>query len=174
MLDHRHSTGEKDLGSRDSQRQEQGFTLVEVMIALFILAFGLLAIATMQATAIKSNSRAMGLTEAANLAQAQMESLIGRPYTDPLLSDTNNDGTNQDADQDGVDDDGGNFGLDTTVGADHTVAWTAPSGGVYTVSWNIAVDEPIRNVKTIRMIVRWPDRGVMRSATFDFMKSQAS
>jgi type IV pilus modification protein PilV len=142
------------------QRQEQGFTLLEVMIALFILAFGLLAIATMQATAIKANSRAMGLTEAANLAQDRMEKLINLAYTDNDLTDTDGDGQG---------------GLDHTgAGADHTIAWTATNGVVYTVYWNVAADEPIRNVKTIRMIVRWPDRGLMRTATFDFMKSGVS
>jgi type IV pilus assembly protein PilV len=148
----------KDRRSPASQRQEKGFTLLEVMIALFILAFGLLAIATMQATAIKSNSQAMGLTEAANLAQDRMEKLINLFYTHDDLNDTDGDGPG---------------GLDHTgAGADHTIVWTAPNGVTYTVYWNIAADEPIQNVKTIRMVVRWPDRGLMRTATFDFMKSE--
>lgn len=152
----------KIMGSPASQRHEKGFTLLEVMIALFILAFGLLAIATMQATAIKSNSQAMGLTEAANLAQDRMERLMSLAYTDPSLEDTDGDGPG---------------GLDRTgtgaSAADHTIAWTAPNGVIYTVYWNIAANDPIQNVKTIHMIVRWPDRGLMRTATFDFMKSDA-
>ncbi len=129
------------------------------MIALFILAIGLLAIATMQATAIKGHSQAMGLTEAANLAQDRMEKLINLAYTDPSLDDTDGHGLG---------------GLDHTgADADHTIAWAAPNGVIYTVYWNIAANDPIQNVKTIRMIVRWPERGVMRTATFDFMKSEA-
>jgi type IV pilus assembly protein PilV len=139
------------------QRQEKGFTLLEVIIALFILAFGLLAIASMQATAIKGNSQAMGLTEASTLAQDRMERFISLAYTDPSLNDPNGDNTN---------------GLDTTgAGADNTFTWTDPSGVVYTAFWNVAIDRPIPNVKTIRMTVQWIDRGLTRRATFDFMKS---
>jgi type IV pilus modification protein PilV len=158
------------------QGSQQGFTILEVLIAMFILAFGLLAIASMQTTAIKGNSQAMGLTEAVNLAQYQMETLIARPYTDPLLTDTNGNGTGHDADRDGVDDTSGqDFGLDDTVDGTGTVIadqnWTDPSG-VYTLYWNVAVDEPIQNVKRIRLIVRWTERGFTRTATFDFTKSQ--
>lgn len=148
----------KGTRSPASQRQEKGFTLLEVMIALFILAFGLLAIATMQAAAIKANSQAMGLTEAANLAQDRTEKLMSLAYTHDALKDTDSDG-------------GG--GLDHTgAGADHTIAWAAPNGVIYTVYWNIAANDPIQNVKTIRMIVQWTERGLRRTATFDFMKSE--
>jgi prepilin-type N-terminal cleavage/methylation domain-containing protein len=39
-----------------SPKKEAGFTLMEILIAIAILAFGLLAIATMQAWSIKGNS----------------------------------------------------------------------------------------------------------------------
>jgi hypothetical protein len=99
----------------------------------------------------------MGLTEASTLAQDRMERFISLAYTDPSLNDPNGDNTN---------------GLDTTgAGADNTFTWTDPSGVVYTAFWNVAIDRPIPNVKTIRMTVQWIDRGLTRRATFDFMKS---
>jgi len=155
-------------------RREEGFTLLEVMLALVVLAFGLLAIAIMQATAIKGNSQAMGLTEAVTVAQDRMENLLSLAYSDAELSDTNGDGTGRDADQDGSDDDGVNFGLDRTVDAAGAVvadhSWTDPTG-TYTLFWNVAVNQPIQNVKTIRVTVHWTDRGLRRSASFDLTKS---
>jgi hypothetical protein len=41
----------------------------------------------------------------------------------------------------------------------------------YKIYWNIAVDEPINNVKTIRVIVEWEDRQVAKRATVDYMKA---
>ena len=48
-------------------------TLVEVLVAVAILAIGLLAIASMQKTAIMVNMRAFDITEAATIAQSQLE-----------------------------------------------------------------------------------------------------
>ncbi|HXZ43705.1 MAG TPA: hypothetical protein VEH53_02675 [archaeon] len=133
--------------------------MLEVIVALTILAFGLLAIASMQATAVKGNSKAMGLTEAAACAQDRMEKIMSLAYTDANLNDTNGDGT-------------AGLGLTVnssgTVTADHSLPG-AVSG--YTVYWNVAVNYPVNNVKTLRMIVQWTDRGSLRSATFDFMKA---
>ncbi len=133
--------------------------MLEVLIALAILAFGLLAIASMQATAIKGNSQAMGITEAAACAQDRIEKLMSLAYTHSDLNDTNNDGT---------------AGLDLTVNGSGTVTADHSSTGAtngYTVYWNVAVNYPVNNVKTIRMIVQWTDRGLRKSATFDFMKA---
>jgi type II secretory pathway pseudopilin PulG len=151
----------------------EGLSLLEVLAAVAILSFGLLAVATMQGSSIKGNSQAIGTTEAITLAQDKLEYLMRLPYTHADLTDTDNDGTSQDADDDGVDDDGDNFGLDDTVDGGGTVIadrsdLTDPR---YKIYWNIAVDEPIVNVKNIRIIVVWTDRGAQKNATVDFMKT---
>ena len=46
----------------------KGFSLIEVMVAVFILAIGLLGIAGLQVTAIKSNHTAMSRTQSTQLA----------------------------------------------------------------------------------------------------------
>lgn len=156
----------------NSPKKEAGFTLMEILIAIAILAFGLLAVATMQAWSIKGNSQAIGITEGITLAQDKIEEFISLDYNHTDLSDTDNDGTTQDtAPDDGVDDDGGNFGLDNTTGAGTAAADHTDSYGRYNIYWNVAVDEPINNVKTIRVIVEWTDRLATKRATVDFMKA---
>ncbi|MGD8372748.1 MAG: prepilin-type N-terminal cleavage/methylation domain-containing protein, partial [Syntrophobacterales bacterium] len=96
-------------------RGESGFTLIEILIAIAILAFGLLAVATMQVTGIRTNARANSMSQGLTLAQDKVEELISLSYDHSDLLDSDGDGTDQDTDNDGIDDDGGNFGLDDTV-----------------------------------------------------------
>jgi len=58
----------------------KGFSLIEVLVGLVILAIGLLAIAGMQITAIKGNYFSKSLTEATVLAQDKMEELKNLSY----------------------------------------------------------------------------------------------
>ena len=152
----------------------QGLTLLEVLAAVAILSFGLLAVATMQGSSIKGNSQAIGTTEAITLAQGKLEALMRLPYSHADLTDTDNDGTSQDANDDGIDEVGAdlNFGLNDTVdGGGTVIADKSEVNGRYTLYWNIAVDQPIANVKTIRIIVLWEDRGAQKNATADLMKT---
>ena len=66
-------------------RREKGFTLIEVMIALTIFAVGMLAVATMQLSAIKVNARAHRLTQRTTYAQDKIEELVALPYADTAL-----------------------------------------------------------------------------------------
>ena len=52
---------------------EGGFTLLEVIVAVSILTFGLLAVASMQLTAIHGNYNASNITEATTVAQDRLE-----------------------------------------------------------------------------------------------------
>jgi type IV pilus assembly protein PilV len=54
-------------------RRENGFSLVEVLVALAILAVGLLALALLQVTAIKGNAVASKWTIATEQAQDRLE-----------------------------------------------------------------------------------------------------
>ena len=151
----------------------QGLTILEVLAAVAILSFGILAVASMQASSIKGNAQAIGTTEAITLAQDKVEYLMRLAYDHADLTDTDNDGTDEDADDDGDDDDGDNFGLDDTVdGGGTVIADLAEANGRYTLYWNIAVDEPIENVKTVRILVLWSERGAERRAVMDFMRSE--
>jgi type IV pilus assembly protein PilV len=61
-------------------RKEKGFTLIEVLFAIAILAFGLLAVASMQSSAIHGNLFASGKTQGITWAENTMEELLALPY----------------------------------------------------------------------------------------------
>jgi prepilin-type N-terminal cleavage/methylation domain-containing protein len=166
------------VGMKMSSHKDEGFTILEVLIAITILAFGLLAIATMQTSSIKGNAHAIGITEGITLAQDKAEELTRLAYDDALLTDTKDDGgdtTNQDANQNGIDEDNEgtvvddilNFGLDQTGGA---ADQKEENVGRYNIYWNVALNQPINNVKTIRVIVLWSDRGAAKRASVTSMK----
>ncbi len=52
---------------------DRGFSLVEVLIAMMVLAFGMLGVAALQTTAITGNTVARTGTEAVQLAQEMVE-----------------------------------------------------------------------------------------------------
>lgn len=165
-------------------KNENGFTLIEVMIAMVILAIGLLGVAKMSLTAIQGNSSARGFSEATVFGQNKMEDLISLDYTDPGLSDADGDGTGQDTSADGGvvngidnDDEGvavdgnANFGLDDLVAPDGSELKTGATNTQYTISWNIAIDRPATHAKHIKVYVQWNDKGVTRTFSIDRIKA---
>jgi len=117
--------------------KEEGYTLIEILIAITILAFGLMAVATMQVTAIKTNATASGISQGLILGQAKVEELMNLPYS--ALSDG-----------------------------------SSPPTGKYTVFWNVAVNVPVTDSKTIRVIVIWTEKGIDKRIKLDFVKTNLS
>ena len=72
----------------------RGFTLIEVLVGLVLLAFGLLAIAGMQTIAVKGNFFSHHLTQASYVGQERLEFLHNLPIASPQLdAGSHNDGT---------------------------------------------------------------------------------
>lgn len=69
-----------------STRGERGLTLIEVMFALLLLSFGLLAIAPLFAGSVKTSASSNQLASCNTLAREKLEELIGYPTTDTRLS----------------------------------------------------------------------------------------
>jgi type IV pilus assembly protein PilV len=62
------------------RQKSKGFTLIEVMIALVVLAAGLLALATMQIVSIRANAFSTEMTYATMLAQSRLEQIRNTNY----------------------------------------------------------------------------------------------
>jgi type IV pilus assembly protein PilV len=113
-----------------------GFTLLEVLIAMVILAVGLLAIAQMQVIGIRFNAQGREVTEASTLAMDQLESLKALPPDHTDLDDvTASNNTN----------------LASTTTVDHSDPGN-PISGKYDRIWNVADGD---GSKTVVVIVSW-------------------
>jgi len=65
------------------QSNEKGFTLVELLVALTLMAIGILAVVQMQIVAIQSNAIAQRLTVATNIAQGVMDDILSWDVNHP-------------------------------------------------------------------------------------------
>lgn len=116
--------------SRAGRRGEEGFTVVEVMIAMLVLVIGLAGILSLQLTAIRATSFSRHATEASLLAEDKMEALRTVPAATLVAgTDTVNAGGMVDAE-----------GL-------YTREWTITAGGATTavtvaVTWSEQGSEP--------------------------------
>ncbi|WP_028582738.1 prepilin-type N-terminal cleavage/methylation domain-containing protein [Desulfogranum japonicum] len=147
---------------------QDGFTLIEVMIAIALLVFGILGLYTMQVTAVESNVRANLISTASNANAGQVELLVAQKYRDAVFEDVDGNGTDKDKDWDGIDDTGNNFGLDDDFANADGKPNTQPDG--YQIYWNVAVDHPAPNLKTIYMYIQGDNRMMATPIRFVYIK----
>jgi len=124
-------------------RKEDGFTLIEVLVALSIFAVGLLAVAAMQNSAILMNSSAGKLTNLSTWGMDKIEELSTLPYNDPWLETAGNPPGNDSA---------GNTHQEVS--------------GDYTISWTVIDDNPLTSTKNITVTVT----GRGKTAVISFLK----
>ncbi len=127
-------------------RKQSGFTLIEVMIALVILAVGLLALMTMQIVSIRANAFSSEMTYAAMLAQSRLEQIRNMTY-DSISTGTVTD----------------------TVSASDTTKGTA-----YDVETKVEDNTPATDMKTVTLTVKWkgsPAGSATGEQTVDFKTS---
>jgi type IV pilus assembly protein PilV len=136
-------------------RVQGGFGLLELLIAITILAIGMLGITKLQMQSAFGNVSSRHNSAAVNLARSKMEELkrIGAYSIQggaiPALADTD---TTNDLD-DWAD-------PDFTEGPFNESASGSSGGQIFTRSWNVVHDYPITGFKTFRVRVSWNDQGI--------------
>ena len=129
--------------------KNKGFSLLEVLIGLVILAVGILAIAALQTTSVRGNFFSHNLMQGTYVAQDRLESLKNIPYlpnTGGLSIGNNPDGIVRVPD--------------------------LPGGIVFNRSYNVTeVNDPNGNYLRIDYTVTWND-GVDHRISFSTIRSQ--
>lgn len=118
---------------------QKGFTLLELLVAVSLMAIGLLAVVSMQAVAINSNSIANRSAVATAFGQGVMDEILARPITDALLNTST-----------------GGFVLyvaPTYLSSDVTVT----NAGIYRARVWTRTNTPTKNVTRIDVIVNRQD-----------------
>ena len=70
-----------------SKNSQSGFSLIEMLVAIVILAVGLLGLAQLQITAMKTNSQSATSVAATALAQKYVEEIAAMSADDPMFAD---------------------------------------------------------------------------------------
>jgi prepilin-type N-terminal cleavage/methylation domain-containing protein len=121
----------------------KGFTLMEVMIGLVLLAAGLLAVMGLQITSIRGTAFSSSLTQASVHAQEGLETLKGLPL----------------------------YKADGVTLNDPFTAGTHNDSDVGSFKRQYLVEESIGYV-TIRYTISWAEKGVNHSTAFSMIKAR--
>src|SRR5689334_4435500 len=76
----------------EARREEAGFTLIEVLIAIIVLVFGLIAVTNLFLVAGSSNAVANQATAASDVAAQVLEQLKAQPWNSAQLAAINTTG----------------------------------------------------------------------------------
>ncbi|MRR52744.1 MAG: prepilin-type N-terminal cleavage/methylation domain-containing protein [Rhodocyclaceae bacterium] len=72
--------GANRISARHRTAASEGFSLIEVLVAMAIFSIGILAVYSMQIHSIRGNTSARGITENITLASAKVEELLAQAY----------------------------------------------------------------------------------------------
>jgi type IV pilus assembly protein PilV len=158
---------------------QAGLTLIEVLIALTVLAIGLLGVALMQVSSISGNSFSREMGVATTLGQDMVEKLITLDYTastrDAALNAGNHPTTSDVTANlapavfgnaaNRVDERGLWAARATTLG-------TSAGNLIYTRTWAVTDNSPATNMLNIAVTVSWTEGGTssLRSITITGIK----
>jgi prepilin-type N-terminal cleavage/methylation domain-containing protein len=130
-------------------RRTEGFTLIEVMVTLGILAFGLLTLAVMQLQALRQGSQGRHTGDGSAIARSHLEQASRLPWT--VLDAAEAAGTWVAPAWAGA--------PDTTVDVDRPGGGSATENS-YTVHWRVTdVGGPPVCLRDVEVRVTWTDPG---------------
>jgi type IV pilus assembly protein PilV len=110
---------------------KEGFTLIELVVAILVFALGIMGIMKMHSATIQSNNYSMQLTEAVNIADKQLEILRGLEFINNTMS----------------------------VGTHNTT--TAWSRGIpYNLSYQVTNPGTVRPTRNIALSVTWQEKNL--------------
>jgi type IV pilus assembly protein PilV len=127
--------GNKNQHTVAGHRNQDGFTLLEILLAITIFSIGLLAVAAMQVSAIHGNKLGNEWTQATTLAQQQMEVLKSGDITTAAYTP-------------------GTYGPFAVAGV---------GGGIFNRSWTIVANTTFSVRATVT--VSWNQAGVSHSVS---------
>ncbi|MGA1825707.1 MAG: type IV pilus modification PilV family protein [bacterium] len=127
-------------------KNQQGFTLVEVLLSVIILSTGLLLIAELQITGAKGNKNSKDTSSAIILAESKIEELKDDGFSSLI---------------------DGNFPVGTSIPIDPSGA----AGGIFTRRWTIRPYKNSSTMKHVEVNVTWADKGRSHSISLDTVLS---
>jgi type IV pilus assembly protein PilV len=122
--------GDNVMKTVDKPISNRGFTLIEILVAVFLLVTAILGVISTTVIIIKSNALSKSMTTATTLAKDKMEQLKNTGYNDLL------EGTDY-------------------ANMESTVQETSAADSIYTRTWIVNSDSPAEGMKTITVTVQW-------------------
>jgi prepilin-type N-terminal cleavage/methylation domain-containing protein len=141
-------------GKRCTRLSRGGFSLIELLVAIVLIAVGSLVTITMQRAAVKKNNLTDTRQTAAQLAREILEAVRQKNYISTDLNTTS--------------------GFITLSGGTRPglIQGTTNPGNIFTRQLKVDDNTPITNVKKIQVQVTWNQSGVTQSLLLATLKTR--
>ncbi len=136
-------------------QNEEGFTLVETVIAVAVLAIGIIGLYSMNVTGIKGNATANVITESTNTVRDRIEQFLCDDFNDSVFDEGDHN--------------------ETGVSPINSIQWTVTdwqSDGIDNDIDGRTDEFDERGVKSIQLTVQYMVRGVVKNNAVTFLKTE--